>query len=79
MLTKIYISVVGQDTEQVQKYDDKDYTNRLLAESGLSLPAAFLISENKEEENLRDKIVSLDRLNVKTVQNFGKYWKILNK
>jgi hypothetical protein len=69
---ELYIKVVGQDTEQVQKYDDKDYTNRLLAKSGLTLPASFLVSETKEEENVGEKIIALERLDVKTLENFGK-------
>jgi carbamoylphosphate synthase large subunit len=69
---RIY-SVIGQDTEQIQKYDDKDYTNRLLAKSGLSLPAAFLVSENIEQENLGEKIVALEKLDMKAVGNFGIY------
>ena len=55
----------------MQKFDDKDYTNRLLAKSGLSLPSSFLISEVKEEANVNERIFALEALDVRTVQNLG--------
>jgi len=62
-------AIVGQNPEKVQLYDDKDYTNRLLGEKGLSIPSSFLISNNKESSNEEDKIIAFDNLTEKVVSN----------
>jgi D-alanine-D-alanine ligase-like ATP-grasp enzyme len=51
------LSVVGQLPELMERFDDKDHTNRLLAEHGLPVPASLLVARQS-----REGVVGLDDL-----------------
>jgi hypothetical protein len=70
-LTFEEIAIVGPHPEKVQNCDDKDYTNRLLQENGLTLPHSLLIAQSKEDENTKEKIFSWEDLTEAKMAEFG--------